>query len=304
MSLAVTAAALAAFSCVLLGPASTWLSRSEWLYRTPRCGVLLWQCVGVAAAVSGICAGLAVAVTRYHSGFAAGTRELFEEIFSGRPLQGLGLYDALGLTLAADLGIVLVVLFTMVTTGTIRQRARHRRILDLVTYGSPEYPGTELLSEKRAVAYCLPGLRPRIVLSQGTLDLLDTHELWAVIHHERGHAHEHHGLVMLPMSGVQNLFAWIPYARFAPLNISRLLEMAADDFSVRRSDKRHLVQALVQMADNGWAPSCGLAATGSDVFARVSRLVGPNPTSRSRAVLAASLAIGAVLVPVSIALLG
>ena len=156
-------------------------------------------------------------------------------VLSGRPLQGLGLYDALGLTLAADLIIVLCVCFGAVTLRTVRSRARHRRLLDLVTYESLAYPGTEFLVDQRAVAYCLPGVRPRIVLSDGTLALLGHDELWAVIHHERAHATEHHGLVMLPMAGLSKLFGWIPYARLAPECISLLLEMAADDFSARRA---------------------------------------------------------------------
>ena len=56
--------------------------------------------------------------------------------------------------------------------------------------------------DQRAVAYCLPGLRPRIVLSDGTLGLLGRDELSAVIHRERGHAQEHHGQVMLPIGRV------------------------------------------------------------------------------------------------------
>jgi Zn-dependent protease with chaperone function len=304
VNLVAIAVLLAAFSVVLLGPGSAWLSRAEWVQRAPRSGVLLWQCVGLGAILSGIGAGLALAVSRYRSGFVVGTKELIEGLFSGHPLKGLGLYDALGLTLAADLAIVLCVVFGVVTVRTVRLRARHRKLLDLVTHGSPEYPGTEFLADQRAVAYCLPGLRPRIVLSDGTLALLDPDELWAVIHHERGHAHEHHGLVMLPMIGLRNLFRWVPYARCAPTSIGRLLEMAADDFSSRRCGTRPLARALVDMSTAGWAPSCGLAAAGSDVVTRVSRLLGQNPNSKASAALAAGLAIGVLLVPLSMTILG
>ena len=103
--------------------------------------VLLWQCTGLAAILSGIGAGLALAVSRYQSGFVGGTRQLVDGIFSGHPLQGLGLYDALGLTLAADLLIVLCVVFGVVTMRTARQRARHRKLLDLVTLRDSRIPG-------------------------------------------------------------------------------------------------------------------------------------------------------------------
>ena len=301
MNLFAVGALLAAISITLLGPVSASLSRAAWVQRAPRAAVLLWQSVGLSALVSGLGAGLALAASRYHLGFIGGTRALAASIVGGRPLQGLGLYDALGLTLAADLAIVFCVLFGMVTVRTIRLRARHRRLLDLVTYESPDYPGAEFLSDKRAVAYCLPGLRPRIVLSDGTRELLGPGELWAVIHHERGHARERHGLVMLPMLGLSKLFGWVPYARHAPANLSLLLEMAADDFSSRHSDRRALAAALVQMATEGWAPSCGIALTGSDVVRRVSRLVGEDPRSKGCAALSAGLAIASLLLPLTLA---
>lgn len=303
MSLLVTSALLAALSVTLLGPASAWLSRETWLWRAPRAGVLLWQCVGLGALLSGLGAGLALAVLRYRSGFVGGARALLNGVFGGHLLQGLGLYNALGLTLAADLAIVLCVVFAATTVRTVRRRARHRKLLDLVTFQSPDYPGTEFLRDHRAVAYCLPGLRPRIVLSDGTRSLLRDDELWAVIHHEEGHASERHGLVMLPLVGLQNLFRWVPYARHASTNISLLLEMAADDYSSRRSGRHPLASALVEMASAGYAPSCGLALTGADVVTRVSRLLEETSLSKSCAVLATGLGLGSLLVPISLAFL-
>jgi len=301
VNLLMTSVLLAVLATVLLGPVSTSLSRAEWVQRAPRSAVFLWQCVGLGALLSGLGAGLAAAASRYRSGFLGGTRELAESIVGGHPLQGLGLYDALGLTLAADLSIVFFVVFGMITVRSIRLRARHRRLLDLVAYQSPDYPGTDFLSDKRAVAYCLPGVRPRIVLSDGTRELLDPQELWAVIHHERGHAHERHGLVMLPMLGLEKLFGWVPYAKHAPTSLSLLLEMAADDFSTRHSGRRSLSAALVQMATEGWAPGCGMALTGSDVVKRVSRLVGEKSNSKGCAAVAAGLGIGTLLLPLTLA---
>jgi Zn-dependent protease with chaperone function len=303
VNLVVVAVMLLAFSAFLLGPVSGGLARAVWVRRAPRAGVLLWQSLGVGAVVSGIGAGVSLAVNRYRAGFAGGAVELSKGVFGGHPLQGLGLYDALGLTLAADLFIVLCVCFGVVTVRTVRLRARHRRLLDLVTHMSPDYPGTEFLTDERAVAYCLPGVRPRIVLSDGTVALLGADELWAVIHHERGHAQEHHGLVMLPMEGVRQLLGWVPYARYAPGSILLLLEMAADDFSARRSGRRPLAAALVEMASSGAVPSCSLAAAASDVLPRVSRLLSEDRTSRKHAIFAVGLAVGIVLLPVATAIL-
>lgn len=302
MSLLLAAAFLAVLAVALIGPVSVWLSQSAWVSRAPRCAVLLWQCVGLSAIAAGIGGGLSIAVYRYHVGFVSGVGELVEGLFGGHPLQGLGLYDALGLTLAADLAIVLVVVFGSLMARTLRLRARHRRLLDLVARHSAAYPGTELLADSRTVAYCLPGLHPRIVLSEGTLRLLGPEQIAAVIEHERGHALGQHGLVMLPMVGLGKVFGWIPYARLAPGRIASLLEMSADDFSARRSSPRTLATALVDMATSGWAPTCALSATGSDVSGRVGRLLSDARTSKKAAATGAVLA-GVVLgLPVAVLL--
>ena len=294
MSLLIAAGFLAVLSVVLLGPLSKWLSQAAWASRAPRAAVLCWQCIGLSAIAAGIGAGLSVAVARYQVGFVGGVRELADSLFSGHPLEGLGLYEALALTLVADLGIVLAVIFGSLVVRTVRSRARHRRLLDLVAHQSLAYPGTDLISDRRTVAYCVPGVHPRIVLSEGTLRLLGPREIAAVVEHERGHVHERHGLVMLPLLGLKNVFRWIPYARLATREIGALLEMSADDYSARRCDPLTLAGALVDMAASGCAPRCALSAAGSDVPRRVRRLLSSSRNSKRTAV-ASGLLAGAVL---------
>lgn len=299
MSLFVTAAVLMVLAFVLLGPASARLAKASWVTRAPRSAVMLWQSIGLSAIASGIGAGLAVAVYRYHSGFAPGVRDLVVGLVDGRPLEGLGLPDALGLTLAADLLIVLFFVLGSVMARTIRSRARHRRLLNLLARESSQYPGTDLIEDTRPVAYCLPGRRPRIVMSDGALQLLSSRQARAVIEHERGHAHEHHGLVMLPMVGLRKLFTWVPYARLAPDGIASLLEMSADDYSARRSDPVHLAAALVLMATSRRVPSCAFGVSGSTIPRRVDRLLLPSRNSKATAAaagLVAGLVVSAPLV--------
>ena len=199
MNLFATAGVLGALALLLAGPVSTWLARSHWVTLAPRAAVALWQAIGVGAALAAIGAGLCVAVERFHSGFAAGLGDLIDGAIDGHPLRGLGLPDALGLTLAADLTVVMACLLGAVMVRTISARSHHRRLLNLLAGSDRSPSGTVVLDHPSAVAYCLPGIRPRIVISAGTIRLLDTNELDAVIGHERGHAHEHHGLVMLPI---------------------------------------------------------------------------------------------------------
>jgi bla regulator protein blaR1 len=294
MNLFVTAMLLGLIVFLLVGPLSSWLGDASWVSRAPRAAVALWQSIGVSAIAAGIGAGLCIAVDRYHVGFFSGVRELVVGMFSGRPLAGIGLPNALGLTLAADLGVVMVFVLGSVMVRTVAARARHRRLLNLLTHSMPAHPDAELLNDPRAVAYCLPGRRPRIVVSAGTLGMLSEVELAAVVEHERGHAAEHHGLVMLPMSALSDLFKWIPYARFAPRAVGELLEMAADDFAARRHSPKSLASALVQLAISGQVPSCALGLASKIVPRRVRRLIDSNRTSRQTAVVI-SLAAGAVM---------
>jgi Zn-dependent protease with chaperone function len=297
MNLVDAAALLGLLTILLVGPFSVWLATASWTSRAPRSAVLLWQSIGLSATLAGIGAGLCIAVGRYHVGFAAGVSDLVKGALGGHPLVGLGLPDALGLTLAADLGIVLVSVLGTVMIRTIRARARHRRLLNLLARAAPEFPGTDLLDDPRAVAYCLPGRRPRIVISAGAIQILTSYELAAVVAHEQGHAEKHHGLVMLPMAGLSNLFGWIPYAKLAPRSVAGLLEMAADDFAARKHSPISLAAALVRMTSSGRVPSCAIPFAPRIGQQRVHRLLDANRTSPNTALATILLACAVIAVP-------
>ena len=198
MSLYVAAATLALFATVLLGPVSTAMARARWVDRAPRAGVAVWQAIGASALLAGIGSGLCVAVERYHSGVVGGMSQLADGIVGGRPLAMIGLPDALGLTLAADLAFVLCCMLGAVTVNTVPDAPAPPPIGG--SAGTP-YSGdrsrrSRLLQSRRLLR---AGIRPRIVVSAGAIELLDDAELDAVVAHEQGHAHEHHGLVMLPV---------------------------------------------------------------------------------------------------------
>ncbi len=301
MSLYIAAATLALLATVLLGPVSTAMARARWVDRAPRAGVAVWQAIGASALLAGIGSGLCVAVERYHRGVVGGMGQLAEGIVDGRPLAMIGLPDALGLTLAADLAFVLCCMLGAVTVNTVLTRRRHRRLVDLLALRTLE-TGAAVLDYSAAVAYCVPGIRPRIVVSAGAIELLDDAELDAVVAHEKGHAHEHHGLVMLPLAGVSKVFAFVPYARLAPTSVAGLLEMAADDYAVRRRDPSALVSALVSMATAGVVPSCTFALTGGWVSRRVERLLTEHRDSTGVALGASAAALVLLALPLAVLL--
>ncbi len=300
MTLYITAAGLGVLGVVLLGPMSVALARATWVDRAPRAAISLWQAIGTSALLAGIGSGLCVAVARYHRGFLGGMGELIDGVRQGHPLTGLGLLDALGLTLAADLAVVLACMLSSVIVRTVMSRARHRRLVDLLAQQTPG--GVAILDHPAAVAYCVPGIRPRIVISAGTIDLLDEPELDAVLAHERGHAAAWHGLVMLPLVCVSRALGFIPYARLAPSSVAALLEMAADDYAARREDMGALVSALVSMATAGAPPSCSFGMNGGLISRRVERLLRGHRGSAAILVAASLAVVGLLVLPVALVL--
>jgi bla regulator protein blaR1 len=290
---------LAAICVIMYGPAGPLLARARWSHRAPRAVVALWQAIGISGALAAIGFGLAVTVLPAHAGLRGGVARLGRQVTAGHPLQGLGISGALGLTLASDVCIVLVI--GLVTTGvrTTIDRARHRQLLDLVSHSVDEVPDVHVLDDPRVAAYCLPGVRPRIVVSAGALRLLGRQEIGAVIAHERGHARGRHGVVMLPFASMDTLLRWMPYVRHARTEVALLLEMAADDFAVRLSRPQDLAGALLEMSASGSSPTCAFAVGSTAVASRINRLLLPRRTSVSTAMAALAVSAGVLVLPLS-----
>lgn len=106
-----------------------------------------------------------------------------------------------------------------------------------------------LLDHPVVAAYCLPGVRPRIVLSQGVLDVLTGAELAAVVGHERAHARGQHDLVILPFRAWRQTFPFLPSAGAALGAVELLVELLADDTASRRCGAGPLLAALHRLAD-------------------------------------------------------
>jgi Zn-dependent protease with chaperone function len=289
---------------VLVGPIPVLLSRARWVGRSPRAAVMLWQAVGLAACLSAIGGGLALAVAPLGTSPLAGLADLWDRAVAGHPLAGLDLTEALGLTIAADVGLILSAGMLVTLVRTVRNRARHRALLDLVCHHSERVPGAVLLDHPRPMAYCLPGIRSRIVVSAGALGALGPAELGAVVAHERGHTHARHDLAMLPFSSMTKLLAWMPYARLAPGAVSELLEMAADDFATRSHGRPTVAAALVGLvtAGDGAVPACAFGAGGPTVERRIRRLVAPVERARVASLAAILGSVVAVAAPIAVML--
>jgi Zn-dependent protease with chaperone function len=237
----VIAAVLGLVALALLWPVPAALARSGTALRHPVAALLLWQAIGLGTGLAAIGAGLS----------------------TGSPVLAVA-----ALVLAAYLLGVAV----LVTARTLLRRRRHRAILDLVGTPLPSLPGGRLLDSSTAMAYCLPGLRPRMVVTSAALADLSPHQLTAVVAHEQAHLQQRHDLVVLPFIAWHAALPFLPGARTARAAVALLVEALADDAARARVGEHSLRQALRAVAMAGGPPGSPDAAMPPSVEVRLARL--------------------------------
>jgi Zn-dependent protease with chaperone function len=291
---------LAAFAATCV-PAALGLAAARWPSRSPAAAIVLWQAIGLGwgLAAVGALAGLGSAGSR--SGVAEDALALAGTVLEGRDPRVSGLRL---LALAAGLVLLLVLCLILVASSTevLRARRRQRLLLSLLAHGDPKVPGALVVDYPAAAAYCVPGLKSKIVISAGALDLLDSAELAAVLAHERAHLRERHDLVLLPFTALLLAFRWTGVAREANAAVGLLVEMLADDRALRHRPARELATALLRVGAAGGvhAPAGALAVSGGQVAARVSRLLRPAPRLSVPALALVGLAaIATIALPVA-----
>jgi len=294
----VSALAFTILAVLLTGPAPALLARASWPLRAPRAAMVLWQAIALAAVLSAFSAGIAIA-----------TRVLMPGR-DGRPTASvIGAADRLGwplwatyigvFTLTVLVGVRLMVAVVRVAIANRRRRAHHRMVVDLVGVGhdaalSPTCTRTRdlrVLDVAQPLAYCLPGVRSRVVVSEGTLNTLADSEVNAILTHERAHLRARHDLVLEAFTAVHAAFPRVVRSANALRAVQLLVELLADDAAVRAAGRTPLARALVACA-SGSAPSGALAAGGPSTVVRVRRLSGRgNSLALSAAAYLAAVAV-------------
>ena len=276
-----SALAFAVLALVLAGPAPALLARANWPMRAPRAAVTLWQAIAAAAVLSAFSVGPALAARMFVPGSTPGL-----------PLvAGSVLALALTLVVGARLGVSVV----RVAVGTRRRRAHHRTVVDLLGESRRQLAGVRVLDVDEPLAYCLPGIRSRVVLSRGTLNTLDAAELTAILRHERAHLRARHDLVLEAFLMAHNAFPRLVRSAGALGAVRLLVELLADDAAARAAGRKPLARALVTCAC-GPTPAGALAAGGPTTVVRVRRLSGP-PNSLAVAVAAYGAAAAVLIIP-------
>lgn len=289
---------------VLIGPVPAMLARATWPMRAPRAAIVLWQSIVLAAVLSAFSAGIAIASRLFVPGpDGRPTATITSEIeVLGWPLWVLYVV-VFAVTLLIGARLVLAVL--QVAIATRRRRARHRMMVDLLDMPCDAVPAhvcskneLRVLDVEQPLAYCLPGVRSRVVVSDGTLNALAGNEVTAILTHERAHLRARHDLVLEMFTAVHAAFPRFVRSGSALDAVRLLIELLADDAAVRTSGPTPLARALVACA-SGRTPSGALAAGGPTTVLRVRRL-GGRPNSPLLAA-GAYLAAAAVLVVPTVA---
>jgi Zn-dependent protease with chaperone function len=310
----VSALAFTLLALTLVGPVPAVLARASWPLRAPRAAIVLWQAIALAAVLSAFSAGIAIASRLMVPGTdGRPTATVTSEIAAlGWPLWTLYLV-VLALTLV--IGARLVVAVIQVGIATRRRRAHHRMLVDLLgrsrdaaasipaldTRARHRYLtgyGLRILDVKEPLAYCVPGVRGRVVLSEGALNTLHDTEIAAILSHEHAHLRARHDLVLEMFIAVHAAFPRFVRSASALDAVRLLIELLADDAAVRTAGPTPLARALVACAGSH-VPKGALAAGGPTTVLRVQRLAGePNSTLLS---VGAYLAAAAVLVVPTVA---
>ncbi|MCZ4545090.1 Zn-dependent protease with chaperone function [Rhodococcus erythropolis] len=296
---ATTALVFGLLALLLAGPVPALLSRSTWPYRAPRAALVLWQAVAIAAVLSAFSSGLAIA------------SQLLVPGTDGRPTTApTAEIDALGLplwilyvvvfALTLLIGAKLIFSIIQVAVRTRRRRARHRVLVDLLDdcampASVERTPDLRVLDVDEPIAYCLPGLRQRVVLSQGALQNLDHAEVKAILTHERSHLRARHDLVLEAFTAVNHAFPRFVRSKSALGSVQLLVELLADDSAVRATGPTPLARALVACAGST-APRGAMAAGGPSTLIRVQRLSADDADPRI-AVFAYLGAVAILVVP-------
>jgi bla regulator protein blaR1 len=302
----VSALAFTILAVLLAGPAPALLARASWPLRAPRAAMVLWQAIALAAVLSAFSAGIAIA-----------TRVLMPGP-DGRPTASvIGAEGRLGwplwtiymavFALTVLIGARLMIAVLRLAIANRRRRAHHRMVVDLVDVGRDaalaqscaRTRDLRVLDVAQPLAYCLPGVRSRVVVSEGTLKTLDDAEVAAILSHERAHLRARHDLVLEAFTAAHAAFPRVVRSANALRAVQLLVELLADDAAVRATGRTPLARALVACA-SGRTPSGALAAGGASTVLRVRRLSGRGNSWPLAA--AAYLAAAAVFVVPTIAL--
>ena len=156
--------------------------------------------------------------------------------------------------------------------------------------------GVYVVDAAERTAYCVAGKPPTIVVTTAAVAALASPELKAVLAHERAHLDGHHLRIVTILRALAAALPRLTLITLGVVEVSRLLEMCADDVAARRYGHISLLTGLLALA--GGAPAAALGAADIAVLNRAERLALP-PTQSVRVRAQAALTSASTLIAVA-----
>lgn len=279
------------------------LRKGTWAERSPKVGIIVWQSLSMTVLASVVLAGVMLAVpvmpfTMTLADFLRACVTVLREQYStpgGAVVTTAGAFMSAALTARTAYCLFSEVIAT--------RRAHRSQSRSLALLGRRDPSGRFLVVDHQtAAAYCLPGRNNEIVLTSAALGALDEDQRTAVIAHEMAHLRAHHHLIMAMAKAMHRAFPRIPAFSIAHSELTRLIEMDADDRAALSNARLTVATAMVRLAEAGPAPSAALGAGGTSALARVRRLVTPSaPLGTLHVILAISAAAAMLVLPLAVA---
>ncbi|MFC4950956.1 M56 family metallopeptidase [Pseudonocardia sp. GCM10023141] len=246
------------------------------LTRAPTLGVAIWL-----AAILGVLIAWLAAVALVANDVVSTpeVRHVVHWCVESFCAAALGEHGTVGQWLALGSAVVMIAGTVGAAVGLgralLRFRARtHRHATAARLLGQHDVTlGAVVLDVPEKVVYAVAGRPPVIVLSRPVLHALDEGQLSIVLAHERAHLAGRHHLVLGLIGAFARVMPRITLFTAGQCELSRLLEMCADDVAVRGRDARDLVRALVMLSGPAAIPGSALAVAATGVTQRAERLV-------------------------------
>lgn len=145
--------------------------------------------------------------------------------------------------------LALALMAASLTRQIVRQQRFARRLPTerRTVLGTP----VELITSRRPHAFTLGFIQPRVVISDGLIELLDERELLCVLAHERHHARRRDPLRRALVKAICDGFWFIPPLRKTAHTHAAVSELAADAVAMQTTGAQPLASALVAFEDHG-----------------------------------------------------
>jgi Zn-dependent protease with chaperone function len=273
---------------------------------SPRFGVTAWLAVLASVLASWVGAAIAMLVALVVGWHRPGGLRMGDCVAALRSAavgyNGPGTQLALAVLVVSVAGFV-AVLAARVGAALTRTRTRTREHAASARIIGRRVPGVDALivDAPDKVVYCLAGRPGTVVVTSSAVTALDHGRLEAVLSHERAHLAGRHHLLLSTTRALASSLPRIRLFTAAAQDVSRLLEMCADDTAASTHSRETVLDAILTLAGAAPIPSGALGASTIGVAARVSRLAYPMGASQQLRTRLLLMTFTAVLLAVPIA---